>query len=61
MKILIEPDRAYRAKLIPIRNQVQTHLAPLLSQDQPEQKGIYFLPNVYTLNATVVQAKTDVT
>lgn len=37
------------------------HSAPLLSEDQPEHKWIYFLPNVYTLSATGVQDKTDVT
>lgn len=37
------------------------HSAPLLSQDQAEHKGIYFLPNVYTLNETGVQAKIDLT
>lgn len=61
MEVLTESDHAYRAKLILNRNYVQTHLAPLLSEDQPEHKRICFLPNIYTPNARVIQAKTDVT
>lgn len=61
IKVLTEPDHIYSAKLILTRNLVQTHPAPLVSEDQTEHMGIYFLPNIYTLNATGVQAKTDVT
>lgn len=43
VKVLIEHNQTYSAKLIIIINQAQSHSDPLISKDQLECRGFYFL------------------